>query len=171
MYNNLTAEARGEEPGASPVAYVCRSCGPHSRVPTLRDSHPGWRKGRRHTVGFGLEIDRPSFCTFRCAIGYRTVLAFFVSTQSWARLCPFGLWSLGASIASASSTMWKTPDLRVRPTGSASGGPEQPRYGQLAAWPVVPSLTPPKLRGREPPCPLRRRLKKPKSVTLDRKTL
>ena len=39
--------------------------------------------------------------------------------------------------------MWKTPDLRVRPTGSASGGPEQPRYGQLAAWPVVPSLTPP----------------------------
>ena len=40
-------------------------------------------------------------------------------------------------------TMWKTPDLRVRPTGSASGGPEQPRYGQLAAWPVVPSLTPP----------------------------
>ena len=38
---------------------------------------------------------------------------------------------------------WKTPDLRVRPTGSASGGPEQPRYGQLAAWPVVPSLTPP----------------------------
>ena len=27
---------------------------------------------------------------------------------------------------------WKTPDLRVRPTGSASGGPEEPRYGQLA---------------------------------------
>ena len=27
---------------------------------------------------------------------------------------------------------WKTPDLRVRPTGSASGGPEEPRYGPLA---------------------------------------
>ena len=31
----------------------------------------------------------------------------------------------------------------IRPTGSASGGPEEPRYGQLAAWAVVPSLTSP----------------------------
>ena len=28
--------------------------------------------------------------------------------------------------------MCQTPDLRVRPTGSASGGPRAPRYGQLA---------------------------------------
>ena len=36
----------------------------------------------------------------------------------------------------------KTPDLRVRPTGSASGGARAPRYGQLAGPAVVPSLTP-----------------------------
>ena len=37
---------------------------------------------------------------------------------------------------------WKTPDLRVRPTGSASGGARAPRYGQLASRSVfnTPSL-------------------------------
>jgi len=34
--------------------------------------------------------------------------------------------------------MSKTPDLRVRPTGSASGGARAPRYGQLAGPAVVP---------------------------------
>ena len=43
----------------------------------------------------------------------------------------------------ALKAMSKTPDLRVRPTGSAERRPLG-RQG-TASWPVVPSLTPPKL--------------------------
>ena len=38
--------------------------------------------------------------------------------------------------------MWKTPDLRVRPTGSASGGAPAPRYGQLAGRSVFNTPSP-----------------------------
>ena len=35
----------------------------------------------------------------------------------------------------------KTPDLRVRPTGSASGGARAPRYGQLRGRSVFNTLS------------------------------